>query len=365
MALMHSYLAYIGIPLAIVFALALLFIKKSPSKFEEGIKVANTTWLKELPEFQKSHRSHVIYSSLVKISLVIALVSSLILGARPFRTSTINSGLKKRDIFLCLDVSYSIYDLNYAIVDQLKEVVSSMHGDRFGISIFNTTTILYVPLTDDYDFVLEKLDTLKEYFLLQKEYWETFREYEYIPEELYEKYSEMTYALRYLDGGTLVNNYIKGSSLIGEGLASCLYSFPYLNDESRTRIIILSTDNAEMAESKPIIELDEASKFCKEHDVHVFGIFPSKESYDKESLANYDTNLNDFIKNIEGAGGIVYEQSKTLTVKDIVKNIQKDEAMTIKEISNTKTIDEPSFFVVVLVISLVVLLISLERLNRE
>ena len=364
MALMYSYIIYIGVPLTLIIVLALLLIKKKPPKYEDGIKVANTTWLKELPEFKKAHRKHTIFSTLTKISLVVALLSSLMLGARPYRTSTINSGLKKRDIFLCLDVSYSIYELNYALVDQLKEVVSSMQGDRFGISIFNTSTVLYVPLTDDYDFISEKLDDLKDYFLLQKDYWETFRDYEYIPSDMYEQYSEMVYELSYLDAGTLVNNHYKGSSLIGEGLASCLYSFPYLNDESRTRVIILSTDNGEMANAKPIVELDEASQLCKEHDVHIFGIFPDKESYDRDSLNDYDNNLKDFIKNIEGAGGIVYEQSKSLTVEDIVKNIQKDEAMTIKEISTTKTIDEPSIFVVSLVISLVVFLISLERLNR-
>lgn len=365
MALMHPYIIYVGIPLLIIFILALIFIKKKSPTFSDGIKVANTSWLKNLPEFKSSHKKHFIYSSILKVSLVVALITSLFLGARPYRTSTTNSGLKKRDIFLCLDVSYSIFDLNYAIVDQLKEVVSSMEGDRFGITIFNTTTILYVPLTDDYDFVIQKLDDLKEYFLLQKEYWETFKDYTYIPENLYEKYSEMNIKLRNMDAGTLVNNNIKGSSLIGEGLASCLYSFPYLTDESRTRIIIMSTDNSQMEVTKPIVELEEASQLCKKHDVHLFGIFPDKESYDEDAVVNYDIYLDDFKKCFNDADGIVYEQSKTLTVKDIVKNIQKDEAMTIKEISTSKTIDQPSFFVTLLAISLVCFFFALERLVRQ
>lgn len=362
---MHPYLIYVGIPLLVLFTLALVFIKKKSPSFSEGIKVANTSWLKDLPEFKSSHKKHLIYSTILKTSLISALISSLFLGARPYRTSTINSGLKKRDIFLCLDVSYSIFDLNYAIVDQLKEVVASMEGDRFGITIFNTTTILYVPLTDDYDFVIQKLDELKEYFLLQKEYWETFEEYTYIPENLYDKYYEFQLKLRNTDAGTLVNNTIKGSSLIGEGLASCLYSFPYLTDESRTRIIIMSTDNLEMSNSKPVVELKEASQLCKKHDVHIFGIFPDVETYYTDSKLYYEMKLEDFKECIESADGVVYEQSKSLTVKDIVKNIQKDEAMTIKEVSTSKTIDQPSFFVIVLTISLASFFFALERLVRQ
>lgn len=365
MALIHPSIVYIGIPLVIIFIIALLIYKKKKPLYEGGIKVANTAWLKELSAFKDAHKKHTILSTLIKISLVIALLSSLLLSARPYRSSNINSGLKKRDIFLCLDVSYSIYDLNYDIVDELKEVVASMQGDRFGITIFNTSTYLFVPLTDDYDFILQKLDELKEFFLLQKEYWETFKDYTYIPDELYQKFSELDMKLSTIDSGTLVNNQEKGSSLIGEGLASCLYSFPYLNDESRTRIIILSTDNSQMDNKKPIVELEEASKLCEKHDVHLFGIFPDKESYDEEDIAHYSINLENFINSIESVGGTVYEQSKSLTVEDIVNNIQKDEAMTIKEITTTKKIDQPNIFVITLILSLLVFLLSLERLHRE
>ncbi len=365
MAIMYPYLIYVGLILLILFLGLLFFLKRKATIYEDGIKVANTAWLKELPEFRSARTKYRIISSLIKISLVTALISSLFLAARPYRTSSINSGIKKRDIFLCLDVSYSIYDLNYAIVDQLKEVVSSMEGDRFGISIFNTTTVLYVPLTDDYDFIIDKLDELKEYFILQKEYWETFKDYTYIPESMYDEYTEMNMKLRTMDAGTLVNNYYKGSSLIGEGLASCLYSFPYINDESRTRIIILSTDNAQMEAKKPIVELDEACQICQKHDVHLFGIFPDKDTYDKDSIKDYDINLNNFKSSINNADGVVYEQSKSLTVKDIVKNIEKHEAMTIKEVSTTKTIDQPSLFVIILATSLIIFLLSIERLHRQ
>lgn len=53
------------------------------------------------------------------------------------------------------------------LVQSLKDVVSNLDGDRFGITIYNTSSVLYVPMTDDYEFVLDRLDKLKEYFDVQ------------------------------------------------------------------------------------------------------------------------------------------------------------------------------------------------------
>ena len=42
--------------------------------------------------------------------------------------------MQKRDIMLCLDVSYSLYALNYELADYLEDVVTQLKGDRFGIT---------------------------------------------------------------------------------------------------------------------------------------------------------------------------------------------------------------------------------------
>lgn len=357
MELMHPHFLYIGLAVLVV-ALILSYILKRNNNYQGGIKVANTHLLYELDEFKKAKSKRKILSFFFQLSIVLAIISSLFLIARPYKKDSVSSGIKKRDIFLCLDVSYSLYDLNYAIVDQLKEVVLSMEGDRFGISIFNTSTILYVPLTDDYDFVIGKLEELEEYFSLQKEYMDKFGEYTYIPDGMYEEYTDYEMKLRAIDAGTLVNNYYKGSSLIGEGLASCLYSFPHLEDESRTRAIILSTDNSQLENNPPIVELDEAASLCKSHDVNIFGIFPDKDTYDKSYVYDYENNLSDFQQALFDADGIVYEQSKTLTVEDIVQDIEKHEALSVKEISTTKTIDQPTIPTAILLGSFLLFLLT-------
>ena len=141
----------------------------------------------------------------MKLNNMIA-VCALILCARPYRTENTSSGVKKRDIFLCLDVSYSIYELNYDIVDHLEAVVSGLQGDRFGICFFNTSSVMYVPMTDDYDFVIERLEDLKGYFQLQKDYMDNFGEYDYyyeIPEEKLDYFEQLIRDMDYFEAGTV------------------------------------------------------------------------------------------------------------------------------------------------------------------
>ena len=51
-----------------------------------------------------------------------------------------------------------------------RETVTGLDGDRIGISLFNTSSIQFVPMTDDYDFVLRRLDSLERYLAAQEEF---------------------------------------------------------------------------------------------------------------------------------------------------------------------------------------------------
>ena len=340
-----------GLPaLAVLFFLLHRIRKKT--EYTGGLRAANTRFATELPEYRRLQKIRTAGMAVLECSLILCLVSALFLGARPYRTQTTSSGTKKRDIFLCMDVSYSIYNLNYDLVESLEEVVRHLEGDRFGISVFNTSTVLYVPMTDDYDFVLEKLEELKEYFRLQKEYMEKYGDYSYIPNEDWEDYQSLWERLEYYDAGTLINNRTKGSSLIGEGLASCLYSFPKFEKESRTRVVILSTDNAEEARAKPLLELDEAAELCRKNDVTVFGIFPNRDSFDHTGSSDYETDLRELREAVETTGGVCYKESETLSVEDIVASIQKQEAMIVQEITIVREVDQPQAAVIALLASL-------------
>ena len=360
MFFIHPLVLKIGIPVLVVLLIVAHFIKRK-IKYKGGIKAANTSFVKELDIYKKKKRMYTFVSVVMEICIVTSLLSSLVLVSRPALKETVNNGTKKRDIFLCMDVSYSIYDLNYDLVESLQGVVAGLDGDRFGICIFNTSTVLYVPMTDDYDFIYRKLEELKEYFKLQKEFMDKF----YNPTTGYIQYSDdetelymsLHEKLDFFDAGTLVNNYQKGSSLIGEGLASCMYSFPRLDDEDRTRIIIMSTDNAQESLATPLVQLNEAASLCKKNRIKVFGLFPNRENWSGLNTSDYDTDIAEFQSAIEGTGGKFYKQSETLTVNDIVKDIERIEALEVEEVTITKINDQPKIPVIILLTSITVMLV--------
>ncbi len=344
MELKYPIILYIGIPVLIA-GLVVMHIFGRKRKYRGGRKVANTGFFRKLSEYESQKQLRRVLAIVLEACIIGALIMSMILAARPFRTETTSNGVKKRDIFLCLDVSYSICYLNYDLVDSLEKVVAGLKGDRFGILIFNTSSVLYVPMTDDYEFIQQKLDQLKEYFRLQQIYQDSQYSYD-------QDFSQMMETLEYFDAGTLVNNYARGSSLIGEGLASCVYSFPRLASEDRTRLIIMATDNAEMALSEPLIELDGAIDLCLKNHIKMFGLFPDQETYDKGNYRDYTSDMKDFKAGVERTGGTFYQQSKTLTVEDIVADIQRQEALEVDELIITKEIDQPEAFAIALVVLL-------------
>ena len=360
MHLIYPMVVKIGIPVLVVL-LVVMHILKRKIKFRDGVKAANTSFVRNLPIYKMKSRMYFACAIIMEVCVITSLVASLFLIARPAKKETVNNGTKKRDIFLCMDVSYSIYELNAELVDSLEEVVAGLDGDRFGVCIYNTSTVLYVPMTDDYDFIIQKLEDIKVYFELQKEYMDKYYndstgylEYDY---DEYDEFQAMQEKLDYYDAGTLVNNMYKGSSLIGEGLASCMYSFPRLDDEDRTRIIIMSTDNAEEALGKPLVELDEAASICKKNKIKVFGIFPNRETWSGMNTSDYDTDEQELKENVEKTGGKFYKQSESLSVDDIVHDIERIEALEVEEVTITKIVDQPMIPATILIISLSILLI--------
>ena len=61
--------------------------------------------------------------------------------------------------------------------------------------------------------------------------------------------------------------------------------------------------------------------------------------------------------NIEKTGGKFYKQSETLSVDDIVADIEHEEALEVEEITITKIVDQPMIPVIVLIISLSIMLL--------
>ena len=358
MELMYKQAITIGIvAILVVLGISIFFRRKKTEEYRSGTKAANTYKLRNTAIYKKLNQRYMVLRGVLVACIIGSIVSCLVLAARPYRTDEVMNGVKKRDIILCLDVSYSLYDLNYEITDYLKGVVAGLKGDRIGVNIFNTSTVTFVPLTDDYDYVITKLDELSEYFVLQKEYMENYEDNPYfsygsLSEEEREHYDEISYKLRYYNAGTLYNNMTRGSSLIGEGLGTALYTFPYLDDSERTRVIIMCTDNELNAMGAQIMNLKEASNACKSHKVTVFGIFPSEDKFYDPMSYNYASCLGEFKGAIENTGGKFYVRTDNQPVSEIVQDIQKQEAMVVKTVMSSQTVDLPETPFIILLICL-------------
>lgn len=334
MELVYPLVIFIGIIILII--LIVLKLKRK-DVYKDGKKIANTKYVKSLPYYKEVIKRYKVLTNIIKIVCLVCIFLSLVLIARPVVVENTSSSMYNRDIFLCMDVSTSVNELNEELVKNLKKVVSSLEGERFGITIFNTSSILLVPLTDDYEYVNSVLDTLSESFRVSE------GDSNFSDESLYYR--------NYIQSGTLVGNEDRGSSIIGDGLASCIYNFSNIQEE-RTRIIIFSTDND--LQGKEIVTLQEAADLARNNNITVFGIGPEAiEEDEKEDLK----------KAVEKTGGTYYTESFSSTVSNIVSNIEQKGKSLIKGKKEVRKIDKPQIPFIMLMISLFILFILNKKVN--
>lgn len=348
--------------------------KSIKDKEKKSFRGYSAMWIaSSLPSYKRRLVLYILLKIMGFAGLVTSLVSAAYLMGRPSYNKKIDAGVQRRDIYLCLDVSYSLYELNADFVENLEDVVRGLEGDRVGISIFNTSTVEYMPLTTDMDFTIDKLRELKEYFIIQKKYMlmreekhfgdmsdaEFMAFLEAMPKEEYDDFAEMIYQLDLIDKPVTLDSDARGSSLIGEGLASCLFNFPYLGEADRTRVIIMVSDNAQAEQQPPAIELAEAADMCKNNDVAVFGIFPPKEALrDLQPGQNFDNLSSDMRQNIRKTGGEFYIVGSDFDTEDVISQIQSHEAMQVDEVSVNRLADAPNRAIMICICGLILFVIA-------
>ncbi|MBO5087329.1 MAG: VWA domain-containing protein [Lachnospiraceae bacterium] len=338
MALINPWVLYIGVPVIIV--LCLISFKRKDA-YLEGKKVANTSLIEETAYFKKLYREYKLLKAAVVVCIMIAIAMCFVMLSRPAKIDTITEEIRNRDIFLCMDISDSVDDLNLDMCDELKKVVQELDGERFGISIFNGQSVLLVPLTTDYDYVLNSLDSLKE----------AFKDSIKRNEEGFDYFNQnidwSTYYYKY--EGTLAE---EGSSFIGDGLASALYSFPDLEtNKDRSRMIIFTTDNE--LNGEPYVTVEEAAALCKKNDVKVFAIAPENV-----------TDENTFRTAMESTSGGYYKATSSKAYKQLVEDIKKTKtSRTGVEKKETKITDQPQKWFVWMLLCFGVYLVICKRLK--
>lgn len=338
MELMYPLAIAVGIPVIIVLGLLTYGYSK---KFKNGRKVANTEFVEKTRYFKNKLIEYKCFSVIMIVSLIVALCILMGIVARPFRTKQTITEIHNRDIYLCLDTSGSMYEVDEMVCERLKEFVSGLHGERFGITIFNMQTVTLVPLTDDYEYIiqcLEDVETACKIAIGVEEYGEYYD-------------AERANQYRFIVDGTCNDNYNQGSSLIGDGLTSTLFEFPDLKDEDveRTRVIILATDN--QLYGKPFVELTEAADLCVKYGVTVFGAAP-------ELVEDYE----EFDRCVRATGGKLFTLEDDDMTKDLINEVEKTDTSVIYKSEKTTT-EYPEALVGFLTIALCVHFVATRRVK--
>lgn len=324
MELMYPWMIVAGVVVLIVLA---VFGRRAKSTYKEGKKVANTDFIEETELYKKLKRQYNIFSTLALLFLFVAIACGFVLLSRPAKVEQVNTELRNRDIFLCMDVSDSVDELNVKMCAQLKKVVKELDGERFGITIFNGKSVLLVPLTNDYEYVLTTLDKLEASFETSIELYES--DYDFFSDD---DFDFELYDYKY--EGTLSET---GSSLIGDGLASCLYNFPDLTEnKERSRIIIFTTDNE--LNGTPYVTLEEAVKLCKKNEVKVFAIAP-------EHIVDEAA----FQSSIESTGGNYYKNTSSKVFDHLIDDIEETKTSAMNKVETIKY-DQPQIIFYIMVV---------------
>lgn len=334
MEMKHPGMIFVGICIIGIITIFSLVIKKRKKKFDKGVKIASDYLWESDSYFKRRVRKYRRWSAMLFLGLFVAILGCSILLARPYETKEIREEKHNRDIILCMDVSTSVNALNASLMKHMQEMVAELEGERIGIVIFNTSPVLVTPLTDDYQYVIEQLKNIEKSLECEL----SLLDYGESDDGETMDFYESLYWQNYIISGTLIGNQERGSSLVGDGLASCVFDFSDL-DTKRTRIVILSTDNETNGEQ--YATLNEAASLCKSKGIIVYGI-GTKDMY--------STDLWEMEDQVKKTGGKFYLEEESGTYKEIVDDIGKQSKSKIKDKLVYKEIEQPGTGFLILLI---------------
>jgi Mg-chelatase subunit ChlD len=286
--------------LAIVLALQAGAARRSRPRLAP---MANTEILTILPEYRRALRRFRIRMASLTGAALLLVGASLLGAARPVATTTERPETRSRDIMLCLDVSGSMAAHDAQLVRTFRDLVTSFGGERVGLVIFNSSAASVFPLTDDYDFINDELDN----------------------------------AERALSGADTADSFFAGTfngwgtSLIGDGLATCITSFDRA-DTVRARSVILATDN-EVA-GRQLVTVAQAGDLARAKGVRIYGLNPEANGPTAEAVQLRQIAVD--------SGGQYYPMNDPAAIPGIVAAVQAQEATLLRSSARTVRADDPA-----------------------
>jgi Ca-activated chloride channel family protein len=237
---------WVGVLVLALGALVVLEVRRRarrspPESLDGSAVVANVGPSAQAPSFARIVRRYFRLIGAEVALVVVVGIAGLLLAMRPISAQSLQRQSLSRDIMLCLDVSGSMKELDENILRHFVRIAEGLPGDRIGLTIWNGAAISVFPLTEDANYV----DGMLEFAV-----------------------DQLNRGARSFVMGTEEG----GSSLIGDGLASCVFRFDRL-DEERARSIVLATDNALAGE--PLVTLSEAAQLAADRGVRVYAVAPA------------------------------------------------------------------------------------------
>ena len=294
---------------AVIATIAVLLLSKHrKSEYKKGVIVANTKYLKSTKYFKYLNTKYYLISSLIKITCILLILATAILTARMHSTKKYTNEYNNRDIMLCLDFSPSMIVENYEILEAMEKTVSSLKEERFGITIFDSTANMVVPLTTDYNYIIYSLNDLKSKFYKM-----------YLVDVTNEKpdleIGSSSYMFNYKDEAYRRGiNRFDGSSRISDSLATCASNF---NDDDRTKVIFFSTDNLGVG---VIMTMEEVIDYCKEKNIKVYPI-GARRIEDNASFFGFTNPRGKLVDLADATGGKYFDFTK-YSIDEITDEIE-------------------------------------------
>ena len=300
--------------------------------------LANTAMARNLPEYKSArHRYHLLVA-ITGLLFVTILSTVAVLASRPVSVTTSKPEYENRDIMLCLDVSGSMFSYVEELLDYFSKLIQKFQGQRVGLTIFDGGYMTISPLSDDYD-------ALSELFLDLKDdpfsYWS---------------------AVYGISGST---------SQIGPGLVGCVNSFDKLEDEERSRAIILSTDN--YAGDNQAVNITQAANYAKRFNIAIYGLstsdWRSQEEINNISENSYEPQTyKEYREAMLATGGAYYAFSKlgysdNIVVQEIADQILSQAAARYEGAETIIQNDVPFIPALIALVGFIIFLIIIWRLG--
>jgi hypothetical protein len=234
----HLRWPWVALLLAAVLVGLVLWWLVRDRRAPEALLVSHTARLRRLPRYRRLLRRRRAWVALRFLGASAAALGCLVLVARPGDVRT-EVDRASRDVLVCLDVSGSMQQINAGMVTAVRRVVSSLPGDRVGLTVFDGQAVVKFPLTDDREFVDEALAEA------QRAFEEDDEDY-YLAADAWDR-----------------------SSQLGDGLHACVHGFDRLT-ERRGRVVLVASDNLPFG--PPVHPLAEVAEQARDRDVVVHAI---------------------------------------------------------------------------------------------